>query len=283
VIHFSIPFARCKQAQVNNKLKPKKLLNKRNALLSGAVALALMTPAQTFAQYSPSAVQAMQASQQVMNALAAANAFATAQGTATAQPATVPAPVIGPKKPGAVRIGIILPQAVQPTSSALNARDELRNEWMQLFTGPNLEPVKINAGLPEQGLAEAKALNCDYVVFSTLTQKTDNSGMKKLGLLRAASSMMPMAGMASGMAGMVATTAAQTAMTTSVDMGSLVKAKQEISLQYKLVSVNTLQPVMESTSSAKATQDGQDIITPLVTQAARAMFSKIQLPPTPAS
>jgi hypothetical protein len=46
VIHFSIPFARCKQAQVNNKLKkPKKLLNKRNALLSGAVALALMTPA----------------------------------------------------------------------------------------------------------------------------------------------------------------------------------------------------------------------------------------------
>jgi hypothetical protein len=60
-----------------------------------------------------------------MNALATANAFATAQGTATAQPATVPAPVIGPKKPGAVRIGIILPQAVQPTSSALNASKEL--------------------------------------------------------------------------------------------------------------------------------------------------------------
>lgn len=262
-------------------------MNKRNALLISAAALALITPAQTFAQYSPSAVQAMQASQQVqvMNALAAANSLAaqgiaTAQPVTTAQPATTPAPVLGPKKPGVVRIGIMLPQAAQPTSSPLNARDELRNEWMQLFTGPNLEAVKINAGLPEQGLAEAKASDCEYVVFSTLTQKTDNSGMKKLGLLRAASSMMPMAGMASGMAGMVATTAAQTAMTTSADMGSLVKAKQEISLQYKMVSINTLQPVIENTSSAKATQDGQDIITPMVTQAARAMFSKIQLPPT---
>jgi hypothetical protein len=200
-----------------------------------------------------------------------------------AQPSSSPVPTLGPKKPGTVRIGIILPQAAQPASSPLNARDELRNEWMQLFSGPNLEPVKINAGLPEQGLAEAKALDCDYVVFSTLTQKTDNSGAKRFGLLRAASSMAPMAGMASSVGGMVAATAAQTAIATSADMGSFVKAKQEISLQYKLVSVNTLQPVVENTSSVKATQDGQDVITPMVTQAARAMFSKIQIPSAPAS
>jgi hypothetical protein len=261
-------------------------MNKRNALLSGAAALALITPTQTFAQYNPPAVQAMQASQQVLNAVAAANALA-AQGAVAAQPASAvqpglaPAVTLGPKNPGTVRIGIIAPQAAQPAWSQVNAREELRNEWMQLFTGPNLEPVKINAGLPEQGLAEAKALECDYVVFSTLTQKTDNSGMKKLGFLRAASSMAPMAGMASSMAGMAAATAAQTAMSASADMGSLVKAKQEINLQYRMVSVSTLQPLIENTSSAKSTQDGQDIITPLVTQAARAMFAKIQLPPAP--
>ncbi|MBV8706994.1 MAG: hypothetical protein JO028_07380, partial [Acidobacteriaceae bacterium] len=85
------------------------------------------------------------------------------------------------------------------------------------------------------------------------------------------------------MAGMAAATVAQTAMTTSMDMGSFVKAKQEIGLQYKIVSVNTLQSLVESSSSVKATQDGQDVITPMVTQAAKTMYSKIQLPPTPAS
>lgn len=263
-------------------------MNKRNILLSGAAALAFITPDHSFAQYNPSAVLATQASQQVMNTLAAVNALTSAQGNAgaqpvTAQPATAAAPVLSPKKAGTVRIGIILPQAAQGVLSPSNAREELRNEWMQLFTGPNLEPVKINAGLPEQGLAEAKSLDCDYIVFSTLTQKTDNSGMKKFGLLRAASSMVPMAGMTSGMAGIAAVTVAQTAMTTSMDMGSFVKAKQEVGLQYRMVSVNTLQPLLESSSYVKATQDGQDVITPMVTQAAKTIYSKIQFPPTPAS
>ena len=258
-------------------------MNKRNILLNSAAALALITPTQSFAQYNPPAVRAMQTSQQAISALAIANALAAAQGNAGAQPASAATPALGPKKPGTVRIGIILPQTTQGVLGQSNAREELRNEWIQLFTGPNLEPVKINAGLPEQGLAEAKTSDCDYVVFSTLAQKTDNSAMKKFGLLRAASSMMPMAGMASGMAGMAAATVAQTAMTTSMGMGSFVKAKQEIGLQYKMVSVNTLQPLIESSSSAKATQDGQDVITPMLTQAAKAMYSKIQLPPTPAS
>lgn len=263
-------------------------MNKRNILLSSAAALALIIPDHSVAQYNLSAALATQASQQVMNTLAAANALAAAQGNAGAQPVTsqqttAVTPVLGPKKAGTVRIGIILPQAAQGASSPSNAREELRNEWMQLFTGPNLEPVKINAGLPEQGLVEAKSLDCDYVVFSTLTQKTDNSGMKKFGLLRAASSMVPMAGMASSMAGIAAATVAQTAMTTSIGMGSFVKAKQEVGLQYRMVSVNTLQSLLESSSSVKATQDGQDVITPMATQAAKAMYSKIQFPPTPAS
>lgn len=259
-------------------------MNKRNIFLSSAAALALLTPVQSFAQYNPMQAQSMQAAQQVMNAIATANAAAAVQGDSMTQQitATPTSSAPGPKKPGIVRIGIALPQAVQSASSPLNAREELRNEWMQVFTGPTLEPVKINAGLPEQAIAEAKLANCDYVIFSTLTQKNDNSGVKKLSLLRAASSMAPMAGMASGMAGMVATTAAQSAMTSSMSIGSLVKAKQEVTLQYKMVSADAAQAVAENTSSAKAAQDGQDVITPLVMQAAKAMFAKIQVPSVPA-
>lgn len=267
-------------------------MTKNTALLSAAAAVILMNPCRTVAQFNPAALQAVQAAQQAANAVAVANALAAAQaaGAAAGQmnvnPQASGLPLMagvptasatpGPKKAGTVRIGIALPQS-QASSAQFNAREELRNEWIQLLTGPNVEPVRIMAGLPQQAVAEAKLTECDYIVFSTLSQKTDNNGMKKMSLFHAASSMIPMAGMASGMAGMVATTAAQTAMASAGEMGSMVKAKQEVSLQYSLVAVENGQSVVQSTASAKAAQDGQDVITPLVTQAAGAMISKVQL------
>jgi hypothetical protein len=47
-----------------------------------------------------------------------------------------------------------------------------------------------------------------------------------------------------------------------------VKAKDEISLQYQLVTIGGAKPVIEDTLSAKAKQDGQDLLSPLVEQLA---------------
>ena len=203
---------------------------------------------------------------------------AQAQVVTAPQAAGVPA-LLAAKKPGVVRIGVVQPKAqMGQGNTGMSVAEPIRSLVIQYLGGPSLEAVPLTAMLPSQIDAEAKQKECDYIVYSAVNQKAASSG---LGLLRKAmpmASMIPMVGMAAGAAGAIATTAVASAAAqeaSSIAVSGAVKAKSEVTFDYKLVAPGNDAPILANSTKAKAKADGEDVITPLIEQAATAIIGQV--------
>jgi hypothetical protein len=191
---------------------------------------------------------------------------------------------------GKVRIGIVLPKAQLGQGNAgQDIANPVRQLIMSYMAGPVLELVAIEARIPAQIDAEARALNVTHVLHTSVEQKKGRGGagglLSKMG---PAAAMLPGVGMlggaASGVAAGVATGVASQAIMTAATAGmqqqamdslmqvqsGSVKAKDEITLTYQLVTVSGAKPPLADSLKAKADQDGQDLLSPLVEQLATA-------------
>jgi hypothetical protein len=195
----------------------------------------------------------------------------------TAPQMSAPTTAAPAKTAGKTRIGVPLPktqltQAAPGTDSSV----ALRTSLMSFMAGPAIEIVPITARVQSQIDAEAKEQTCDFVLYSALTQK--HSGGSGLGSLMKGGtsliSMVPMVGMAGGMAGMVAGQAASVA--AGAAMTSSIKAKDDVSFEYRLMPTGATQPLVAKVEKSKATADGEDVITPLVEHAAEAMLTAMK-------
>jgi hypothetical protein len=211
-----------------------------------------------------------------MPANAAANAM-QAQGTTAPSQLTAPSGALGTKKPGIVRIGMALPKAdLGQGFQGPAAGEPVRTLISQYLGGPKLEIIPLSALLPQQVDAEAKEKQCDYVVYSSITQKKGGGG---LGFLKSASSMagiIPGVGGMAGAAGAIAGAAAATAASSAAaNMAGNVKAKSDVTFEYQLIQPGNATPVLANKSTAKAKSDGEDVITPLIEAAATSIVNKI--------
>jgi hypothetical protein len=179
--------------------------------------------------------------------------------------------ILGPKKPGIIRIGIAqskvdFGQGFQGPS----AGESVRTLLSQYLTGPKFESVSLTALLPQQIDSEAKDRQCDYVVYSSATMKKGGG----FGLLKAASSvasMMPM-GAALGAAGAIAGSAASSA---ALGLSGQIKAKSEVTVEYHVFVPGSSTAVLENKTSAKAKSDGEDVVTPQIEAAATSIVGKL--------
>jgi hypothetical protein len=184
---------------------------------------------------------------------------------------------LDPKKPGIVRLGMALPKAdLGQGFQGTAAGEPVRSLISQYLGGPKLEIILLSALLPQQLDAEAKEKQCDYIVYSSITQK---KGGGSLGFLKGASSMagmIPMVGGMAGAAGAIAGAAASTAASgAAASMASNVKAKSDVTFEYQLLEPGNATPVIANKSTAKAKTDGEDVITPLIEAAATSIVNKI--------
>jgi hypothetical protein len=160
-------------------------------------------------------------------------------------------------------------------NSGVNVAEPIRNTIMQYLTGPSLEVVPLAAMLSSQIEAEAKAKECDYVLYSDISQQLRGGAMgflKKAGPL---SSMIPGIGMMGGMTGAVAGAVASTAVAGAASAASTVKAKAEITFDYKLLASGNTTAILANTAKAKAKEDGEDVVTPMIEQAATAILAEV--------
>ncbi|MBV8896694.1 MAG: hypothetical protein JO051_09295 [Acidobacteriaceae bacterium] len=180
------------------------------------------------------------------------------------------------KKPGVIRIGVLMPRSDLGTPGDLSAGEPIRTAERQLLASTKTEAVRINALLPAQALEEAKALECDYLLTSSVSQKVKTGGF---GGLRALGAMAPMAGMVPkvGAAGMMSAmnlaSTAEHAMSIAAST-SAVKAKAEVTFEYSLSSVAGSAVVSDS-EKAKAKTDGEDVLSPMIQQAATHILASI--------
>ena len=182
---------------------------------------------------------------------------------------------LGAKKPGVPRIGVVQARAqMGQGNSGANVAEPLRQTMIQYLSGPQLEVTPLDAMIPSQIEAEARQKECDYILYLSVSQKTSSGGMgflKKAGPL---ASMVPMVGMI-GSAGAIAGMAASTAVSGAAGVASSVKAKSEVTLDYKLMALGNTTAVVANTLKAKAKEDGEDVITPLIEQADTTILERL--------
>ena len=203
-------------------------------------------------------------------------------------PAQFAAP--GPKKTGILRIGVAPSQAQMGQGS--NAQGDygapIRNSIVLLMNGPAVEIVPLDAHLTMQVQAEALQKQCDYVLFSNVTVKHGSGGSgfgKFMKMAAPAASVLPMAGagrmtgaVAGQAAGMAAMAAAQSAQEQAFSQlagfnGQIVEGRCHGGVSIDVDGQD--KPRLESSLNAKASTDGEDVLTPLILKAADSILTEV--------
>lgn len=198
---------------------------------------------------------------------------------------------LGHKAPGKIRVGIAPPDAQmgQGSKSGADYSTPIRNAIVALMNGPAVEIAALDAHIPLQLQAEAQQKECDFIFYSGVTVKHASGGGLGGFLKKAApiASMTPMGGMARGMGGAVAASAAsaaasaaaqaaqQQAMSQLAGFNGEIKSKDDVTVQYQLVGTGQASPVLQNTLQGKAKSDGEDVLTPLLQQAATNILTEV--------
>jgi hypothetical protein len=242
---------------------------------------------------SPAEVQAI--AQEVSGAQAGQAGFTSAgmPNLGGNQPASAPvaAPqALGPKASGKIRIGVAPPDAQlgQGNNAGADYSTPIRNVEVALMSGPAVEIAALDSHIAMQLQAEAQQKQCDYVLFSSVTVKHNSGGFGRFMKMAAPmASMAPMAGMGGGMGGAVAAQTAsmaasaaaqaaqQEAMSQLTGFNGQIKSKDNVTVHYELVPTGQSAPRLQNSLQAKAKSDGEDVLTPLLQQAASAIVSEV--------
>ena len=176
---------------------------------------------------------------------------------------------LGPKKEGVVRLGIA---SVETTAvgDGLNAEEfasAIQNTLNQYLKTRSIEVVQIEAKLQPQVEAEARQKECDYVIYTNAAHRK-GGGMfgKVLGKMSET-----LAHTAYGSGNTAGNVGKMTVISAAAVSGNI-KSKDEVSLDIKVLAVEAGKAILTKQFRQKARSDGEDIITPIAEQAARAII-----------
>jgi len=213
-------------------------------------------------------------------------------GAPQAASTAVAAPqALGPKAPGKIRIGVASPEAQggQGNNAGADYSTPIRNAAVALMSGPAVEIAALDSRIALQLQAEAQQKQCDYILYSSVAVKHNSGGGfgRFMKMAAPVASMGPMAGMGRGMGGAVAAQAAgaaasaaamsaqQQAMNQLAGFNGQIKSKDDVTVQYQLVPTGGSSPRVQNALKAKAKSDGEDVLTPLLQQAATTVLTEV--------
>ena len=122
-------------------------------------------------------------------------------------------------------------------------------------------------------MLEAREKDCGHVLLVTLEHK--RTGGNKVGKMlgQAAGTAVWRAPVGGGVTGAVVSGATSAGGQALHSFASEIRAKDELELSYRLGSPDAVASVKSVTSKAKAKSDGEDLLTPLVENAASAIVA----------
>jgi hypothetical protein len=173
----------------------------------------------------------------------------------------------------------LAPASVEGASgSAASAMDAVRETFSSYLTGPSLRADPLKARLASQVKEEAKQSGCPYLLLTTIKHVQKRGGGGLLGRMAAGAAQQGAweAGVASGStAGRIAGHAAYGAAgQAAYDYASSTRNKDEMTLGYRLETPDG-KVLVEKKDKRKASQDGEDLLTPLVENASEALVAAI--------
>jgi hypothetical protein len=199
---------------------------------------------------------------------------------ATAAPCLVPS--IATAESSQRCIAVALPSAEGITEDATSFSNSLRDLLMSYLTGPSLRAVALNARLTSQAVEEARQQGCDHVLLTSVKRERNEGSRWTKALQKAAGPAalysIPYGSSAAGAAARGAAVGGAYAVS---DMAQTAKAKDEVTLEYRIGSPGSVLEAQPQKHSAKAKTDGEDLLTPLVEKAAESVAATVlsQKPP----
>lgn len=180
-----------------------------------------------------------------------------------------------PANGGKVKIAII-PVKTVSVGEGMDAQQlsmAIQNSLTEYLSSPAIELVAIEAKLPSAVMAEMKEKGVDFIITTTVVHKKGGGGFGKMfsKVAPVVGSVIPMAGVAGGMAGAVAGQVASTAIMTAANASQNVKAKDAVELNVVMQKVSDGSNVWTKQLKGKAKSNGEDIISPMIEQAAQAI------------
>jgi hypothetical protein len=175
---------------------------------------------------------------------------------------------IATKQPGVTRIGIVLPQ-VELGEQAADAAEGVRALLADYLQGPTIDVALLDARLPSQYAIEAEQADCDFVFVASLELKRSrlNAALGK--------ALEDFAWRAPRLSSSSTTSAIVSSVLSAADFASLIKAKDEVVLAFRLSAVGAAEPIVEDTVKQRAKSDGEDLVTPAVESAAVAIGAAV--------
>ena len=179
------------------------------------------------------------------------------------------------------RVCLAPPGVEAGTGDATAAGNAVRDLFTSFLTGPSIHPQALTARLASQVREEARQASCPYLLLTTFKHEHKRSGGGLLGRMAAGAAQQGAweAGVSSGStAGRIAGQAAYGAAgQAAYNYAVTVKNKDEVALGYRLESGDG-KVLLEKTNKRKAKSDGEDLLTPIVQQAAEAIVALVTQP-----
>lgn len=177
-------------------------------------------------------------------------------------------------KQATIRVGMVMPKVQMPQATT-DAAEAVRSILATDLTGSSIKLVPLDARLPETIAAETKEKDCGYVLYTSLTQRKGSSGGGG-GIFGRVISTATSTASSRIPGGSVPVSTIRDETASAIDRAVAgIKARDELSLEYKLYAVGAATPRLEQTVKAKAKQDGQDILSPLVEKTATALLKEL--------
>ncbi len=184
---------------------------------------------------------------------------------------------VGPKEPGTIRIGIAdvkVPSVGEGITGAelASAVEGLLAQYLKV---PNVEVVFLDAKLPAAIRAEAVEKQCDFFVSATATHKKGGGG----GLGAFSKVIAPAIGQTGightgSTAGNIAGAVATRTIVGAGEVAAKVNAKDELTLEVRLDRAAGASEFVK-TFKRKAKSSGDDILSPVIEQAAQAIVDAL--------
>lgn len=176
----------------------------------------------------------------------------------------------GSKREGTIRIGVVTVKA-QLKQYTLNndVSDAIRAGWYSFLNGPLVEVVFIDSRLPIQANVEAQQQGCDYLLYSTFTQKGSSHLMSTLiGVaVPVAAAAIPLGSSSSAVINGVQYGATNAAREMASRAAANISSHDQVTLDYRFVKVNSPTPLVAKALKAKAKNDCEDVFTNMIEQA----------------
>jgi hypothetical protein len=200
----------------------------------------------------------------------------------TANPSAAQPPAeLGAKRPGVIRLGLASVKAVSAGDgmSAADLAAAVQNTLAEYLKSPSVELVQLEAKLPSQIDAEARQKECDFVVYANVSHKKGGGGGfgGMFGKVIAPAVGQVGIGHTGSTAGNVAGQVATGAIVSAGSVSANVKQKDELTLGVKVQSPGSATPSASRDFKSKAKSAGEDIITPVIEQAAQMILDSARL------